>query len=96
MRGHIASLNAAVAGSILVFEAAMQRGAPEALPATPLDGVPAPDPAPGGTRVSARTDHAAPDSAPGVGDPTATADPDVDTAGGAAPLHPAAADGMPG
>ena len=30
MRGRIASLNAAVAGSILVFEAAMQRGAPEA------------------------------------------------------------------
>jgi 23S rRNA (guanosine2251-2'-O)-methyltransferase len=32
MRGRIASLNAAVAGSILVFEAAMQRGAPEATP----------------------------------------------------------------
>lgn len=96
MRGHIASLNAAVAGSILVFEAAMQRGAPEALPATPPDGVPAPDPAPGGTHVSARTDDAAPDVAAGVGAPIATADPDVDTAGGAAPLHPAATDGMPG
>lgn len=32
MRGRIASLNAAVAGSILVFEAAMQRGAPDATP----------------------------------------------------------------
>ncbi|HZL14696.1 MAG TPA: 23S rRNA (guanosine(2251)-2'-O)-methyltransferase RlmB [Verrucomicrobiae bacterium] len=96
MRGHIASLNAAVAGSILVFEAAMQRGAPEALPVMRQDGVPAPDPAPGDTHVSARTDDAAPDSAAGVGAPTATADPDVDTAGGAAPLHPAATDGMPG
>jgi tRNA C32,U32 (ribose-2'-O)-methylase TrmJ len=32
MRGRIASLNAAVAGSILAFEAAMQRGKPEAEP----------------------------------------------------------------
>lgn len=40
MRGRIASLNAAVAGSILVFEAAMQRGAPEAVPA-PAGVVPA-------------------------------------------------------
>jgi hypothetical protein len=39
MRGRIASLNAAVAGSILVFEAAMQRAAPEATP-TPGAGVP--------------------------------------------------------
>jgi 23S rRNA (guanosine2251-2'-O)-methyltransferase len=39
MRGRIASLNAAVAGSILVFEAAMQRGAPEATP-TPDPGLP--------------------------------------------------------
>jgi 23S rRNA (guanosine2251-2'-O)-methyltransferase len=41
MRGRIASLNAAVAGSILVFEAAMQRGAPESNPA-PDPGVPSP------------------------------------------------------
>jgi 23S rRNA (guanosine2251-2'-O)-methyltransferase len=34
MRGRIASLNAAVAGSILAFEAAMQRGRPEAEPPT--------------------------------------------------------------
>lgn len=39
MRGRIASLNAAVAGSILVFEAAMQRAAPEAAP-IPDSGVP--------------------------------------------------------
>ena len=32
MRGHVASLNAAVAGSILVFEAASQRGLPEGAP----------------------------------------------------------------
>lgn len=42
MRGRIASLNAAVAGSILVFEAAMQRGAPESNPA-PDPGVPSPE-----------------------------------------------------
>jgi len=41
MRGRIASLNAAVAGSILVFEAAMQRGAPDSNPA-PDPGVPSP------------------------------------------------------
>jgi 23S rRNA (guanosine2251-2'-O)-methyltransferase len=41
MRGRIASLNAAVAGSILVFEAAMQRGASESNP-TPDPGVPSP------------------------------------------------------
>jgi 23S rRNA (guanosine2251-2'-O)-methyltransferase len=39
MRGRIASLNAAVAGSILVFEAAMQRAAPEVAP-IPDSGVP--------------------------------------------------------
>ena len=39
MRGRIASLNAAVAGSILVFEAAIQRGAPGAA-STPDPGVP--------------------------------------------------------
>ena len=96
MRGHVASLNAAVAGSILVFEAAMQRGAPEALPAILHHGVPAPDPAPGGGRVPAFGGDAAPDSSPGVGAPTTTAHPDVDAAGGAAPMHPAATDEPPG
>ncbi len=90
MRGHIASLNAAVAGSILVFEAAMQRGAPEAPPPMRLDGGLAPDPAPG-AHAPARSGDAASDPAPGPGAPTATADPDVDTAGGAPALHPAGA-----
>ena len=54
MRGRIASLNAAVAGSILAFEAAMQRGGPEA---QPLAGAPsaaaATDSADGPTRRTA-------------------------------------------
>jgi 23S rRNA (guanosine2251-2'-O)-methyltransferase len=50
MRGHIESLNAAVAGSVLVFEAAAQRGLPER-PAGDGSPVPAPgiaDPAAAG------------------------------------------------
>ena len=52
MRGHVASLNAAVAGSILVFEAASQRGLPEGPPPAPArlrlpePAAPAPAPAP--------------------------------------------------
>ena len=42
MRGRIASLNAAVAGSILAFEAAMQRGKPEAGPPAGSPASPAP------------------------------------------------------
>jgi 23S rRNA (guanosine2251-2'-O)-methyltransferase len=52
MRGHVASLNAAVAGSILMYEASSQRGAPEATGATGATPEPPtePDPAsrPGG------------------------------------------------
>lgn len=35
MRGSVASLNAAVAGSVLLFEAAAQRGGPQAMPEVP-------------------------------------------------------------
>jgi len=81
MRGRIASLNAAVAGSILVFEAAMQRGDPEVLPASgpvPAGVVPAPGPAPVG------------DAEPGVADPGADALP------GEAPPSAPPDDAMPG
>ena len=81
MRGRIASLNAAVAGSILVFEAAMQRGGPEVLPASgpvPAGVVPAPGPAPVG------------DAEPGVADPGADALP------GEAPPSAPPDDAMPG
>jgi 23S rRNA (guanosine2251-2'-O)-methyltransferase len=81
MRGRIASLNAAVAGSILVFEAAMQRGGPEVLPASgpvPAGVVPAPGPAPVG------------DAEPGVADPGAGALP------GEAPPSAPPDDAMPG
>ena len=81
MRGRIASLNAAVAGSILVFEAAMQRGGPEVLPASgpvPAGVVPAPGPAPVG------------DPEPGV------ADPGADSFPGEAPPSAPPDDAMPG
>ncbi len=46
MRGKVASLNASVAGSVFLFEAAAQRDLPEAMPAPAEDGpgeVPAPE-----------------------------------------------------
>ncbi len=70
MRGHVASLNAAVAGSILLFEAAAQRGLPEGAPPTPRRAREAPEPGDGpGAEPAAVAD-------PAVGaDPTATPDP---------------------
>ena len=76
MRGRIASLNAAVAGSILVFEAAMQRGGPEALPASgpaPARVVPAPGPAPVGDAEPGGADPGA-DALPGEAPPSAPPD----------------------
>jgi tRNA G18 (ribose-2'-O)-methylase SpoU len=37
MRGKVASLNAAVAGSVLLFAAAEQRGEPASAPAQPVE-----------------------------------------------------------
>ncbi len=54
MRGHIASLNAAVAGSVLVFEAAAQRGLPER-PAG--DGPPVPAPGVADPAAAGDPDH---------------------------------------
>lgn len=60
MRGHVASLNAAVAGSILVFEAAAQRarpGDPESAPAAEAaSGDPEPSPAAEAGQPEAATD----------------------------------------
>ena len=72
MRGAIGSLNAAVAGSVLLFEALGQRD-PEARPVVPADGITPPEigeprpatpgtvamPAPGGRRASTRSGGAA-------------------------------------
>ncbi len=66
MRGQIGSLNAAVAGSILLFEILGQRGAAEASPPAP------PAPKPRATRVRNRTTPAItppPASEAGRGDP---------------------------
>jgi 23S rRNA (guanosine2251-2'-O)-methyltransferase len=43
MRGRIASLNASVAGSVFLFEAATQRGLPERGPAAPSEPEPPED-----------------------------------------------------
>jgi 23S rRNA (guanosine2251-2'-O)-methyltransferase len=53
MRGRVGSLNAAVAGSVLLFEAAAQRPAPEVDPGVASDGVADVDAAPAGESVSA-------------------------------------------
>ncbi len=97
MRGHVASLNAAVAGSILVFEAAMQRGEPEAGPAerlapgraAPRQDAPMLDPAPGGEPTRG------PDPAPGAGAVSQADDADDASPTGAPPDFPAVEERMP-
>ena len=86
MRGRIASLNAAVAGSILVFEAAMQRGGPEALPVSGPAAVgvmPPPGPAAVGDAPLAGPAPAG-DAQLGVVDPGAAKSPGVVDPGAAA------------
>jgi len=65
MRGHVASLNAAVAGSILVFEAAARRSGPDGPSARPTAGSDSavPPEASSSTAAAAPEDDDAPPSA---------------------------------
>ncbi len=86
MRGHVASLNAAVAGSILVFEAASQRGLPEGAP-PPADRLRA-------ATTANRSRATAPDGQPSdvTGSPSGTA---PDGSASDAPASPSEAPGSP-
>lgn len=76
MRGAVGSLNAAVAGSILLFEAAAQRDLPERAAPTPTgdDATPAPAPPPAAPDPDPAPDTAA-EAAPAVTDPDAAPEP---------------------
>ncbi len=82
MRGKVASLNASVAGSVFLFEAAAQRGLPEAAPAPGEAG-------PGEARATEAADQAAAASPPAP-EPTAAPAQDRGPALPASPPAPAA------
>jgi 23S rRNA (guanosine2251-2'-O)-methyltransferase len=80
MRGRIASLNAAVAGSVLLFAAAEQRGVPESGDRPPVEDPPlaAADPPAAESETAARSEPAA-DSEPEASEPEAESEPAADS-----------------
>jgi 23S rRNA (guanosine2251-2'-O)-methyltransferase len=97
MRGAIGSLNAAVAGSILLFEALGQRD-PDARPAAPSSAPPGPAAGAGRTRKLRRaaadepTSATPPDATPAADDPTNA----IPTSEAPPPVEAATADVPPG
>ena len=87
MRGHVGSLNAAVAGSVLLFEAAAQRpaAAPGAAGEEPVHGAPGPTARPGSGGAAAPDEQGVPATGSGAG----PAGPDA-----AAPGEPAVRGGL--
>ncbi len=80
MRGHVASLNAAVAGSILLYEASSQRGGDRpVIGPDPGSGEPPAATDPGSGEPPAATDPALGDAPTAVESPTAEATAEADT-----------------